>query len=119
MTKAHDVLNLTKQMSSQEEDVENALSKKQDYDIERQVYPSLSNFAETLHDQLWKAYHTMQPQTIDYLIRVNSENKLLFMCDSLLTFFQEMGQYEFKSRIALIKIIYLHYKNDSIYEKID
>ena len=50
MTKAHDVLNLTKQMSSQEEDVENALSKKQDYDIERQVYPSLSNFAETLHD---------------------------------------------------------------------
>jgi translation initiation factor 3 subunit C len=41
------------------------------------------------------------------------------MCDSLLTFFQEMGQYEFKSRIALIKIIYLHYKNDSIYEKID
>jgi len=40
------------------------------------------------------------------------------MCDSLLAFFEEMTQYEFKSQIALIKIIYLHYKTDNVYEQI-
>lgn len=61
MIKAHDQLNLTKQASSLDDDEESGAAKKQNFDIERQAYPSLSNFAETLHDQLWKSFQTVSP----------------------------------------------------------
>lgn len=52
------------------DDEEEGAPKRANYDTERQVYPSLTKFAETLHDQLWKAYHNEAPQSLKYLARV-------------------------------------------------
>jgi hypothetical protein len=93
-------------------------SSHRNFDIERQVFPSLSNFIESLHDQLWKAYHAVAPHSIEYLQRIQDENKILFLCDSLLQFFKDVNQVEYQARVALIKIVYLYYKSDTIYEQI-
>jgi len=47
------------------------------FEIERQIFPSLSNFVEGLHEQLWRAYQSLQHTTIDYLQRIQDENLLL------------------------------------------
>lgn len=44
--------------AAEEEENPNFDSQKQ-FDIERQVFPSLSNFVEGLHEQLWRAYQNL------------------------------------------------------------
>jgi len=56
--------------------------------------------------------------SIDYLKRITDENKLLFLCDALLKFFSELDQNEYQARVAMVKLTYIYYKNDSIYERI-
>ena len=96
----------------------NDLETRDRFEVERQVYPSLSNFAECLHDQLWKSFQNASHSSIEYLQRIQDENKLLFLCDDLLTFFKNCDQNEYQSRVAVIKLIYIYYKNDSIYKQI-
>lgn len=50
-----------------ETDVEKLMESRQQFETERQVFPSLSNFAEGLNEQLWRAYQNLQPTSIDYL----------------------------------------------------
>jgi hypothetical protein len=100
------------------ESVEADLESRDRFEVERQVYPSLSNFAECLHDQLWKSFQNASHSSVEYLQRIQDENKLLFLCDDLLTFFRNCDQNEYQSRVAVIKLIYIYYKNDSIYKQI-
>ena len=113
LTLAHTAQAKAPEIDSEEEVDE---STRRNFDIERQVFPSLSNFIESLHDQLWKAFHAVAPHSIEYLQRIQDENKILFLCDSLLDFFKEVDQVEYQARVALIKIVYLYYKSDTIYE---
>lgn len=55
------------------------------------MFPSLSNFAEGLHDQLWRAYQSLAHTSMEYLQRISDENKLLFLCDGLLEFFNSLS----------------------------
>jgi hypothetical protein len=65
------------------------------FETERLVFPSLSNFAEGLHEQLWKSFQSLSHSSIEYLQRVTDENKLLFLCDALIQFFKDLDQTEF------------------------
>ncbi len=51
--------------SGAEEDV--SMESRNQFECERQVFPSLSNFAEGLNDQLWRAYQNLSHTSIDYL----------------------------------------------------
>ena len=88
------------------------------YEIERSVFPSLANFLERLDDQLFKSYQKVHHSSLQYLQRINDENVLLFLIDKVSTFLQEFELDMFRSRIAIIKLQYLYYKNDIIYEQI-
>lgn len=82
------------------------------------MFPSLSNFIEKLDDQLWKSYAKAKNSSLLYLQRINDENELLFLIDKVSAFLSEFELDMFRSRLAIIKLQYLYYKNDSIYDKI-
>ena len=89
------------------------------FETERSVFPSLSTFLERMDENLWKSYQKLAPSCIDYLLRINDENKLLFLIDETMEFLSRFDLDVFRARIALIKLTYLYYKNDSIYTKIE
>ena len=89
------------------------------FETERSVFPSLSTFLERMDENLWKSYQKLAPSSIDYLLRINDENKLLFLIDETMAFLSKFDLDVFRARIALIKLTYLYYKNDSIYTKIE
>ena len=89
------------------------------FETERSVFPSLSTFLERMDENLWKSYQKLAPSSIDYLLRINDENKLLFLIDETMEFLSRFDLDVFRARIALIKLTYLYYKNDSIYTKIE
>lgn len=82
------------------------------------MFPSLSNFIERLDEQLWKSYQSLSHNNIAYLQRIQDENNLLFAVDRIASFFTEFKQNEYSARVAVIKLTYLYYKNDSIYARI-
>ena len=90
------------------------------YEIERSVFPSLSTFIERMDENLWRSYQKLaaHSSSIEYLQRINDENKLLFLIDSTTELLSQFDLDVFRARIALIKLTYLYYKNDSIYAKI-
>ena len=88
------------------------------FDTERQVYPSLTNFLEGLNEQLWRSFQHFAHNSMDYIQRVNDENRLLFLCDKLDSFFESQEQPEYQARVAVVKLNYIYYKQDSIYDKI-
>ena len=96
------------------------LEKQNRFEIERSVFPSLSTFMERMDENLWKSYQKLSAHSssIDYLQRINDENKLLFLIDSTMDLLSQFDLDVFRARIALIKLTYLYYKNDSIYAKI-
>lgn len=104
--------------AAEEEDVDSLLDSRNLYETERQVFPSLSNFAEGLNDQLWRAFQSIGHTNIDYLQRIGDENKLIFLCDSLLAYFGSLEQHEYQARVAIVKLNYIYYKNDSTYQAI-
>lgn len=90
------------------------------FDTERSVFPSLSTTLERLDENLWKSYQKLaaHSSSIDYLQRINDENKLLFLIDDTMEFLDQFDLDVFRARISLIKLTYLYYKNDSTYTKI-
>lgn len=94
------------------------MESRQLFDTERQVFPSLSNFTEGLNEQLWRAYQNLSHTSIDYLQRIGDENKLLFLCDALMTYFGGLEQHDYQSRIAIVKLNYIYYKSDITYNQI-
>ena len=75
---------------------------------------------ERMDENLWKSYQKLSAHSssIDYLQRINDENKLLFLIDATMDLLSQFDLDVFRARIALIKLTYLYYKNDSIYAKI-
>lgn len=59
------------------------LERQNRFETERSVFPSLSTFLERMDENLWKAYQKLaaNSSSIDYLQRINDENKLLFLID--------------------------------------
>jgi len=94
------------------------MASKDQFETERAVFPSLSNFVERLDEQLYKSLQRLSHTSIEYLRRVQDENVLLSLCDKVVNFFNEFDQQEYSARLSIIKLTYLHYKNDSIYLKI-
>lgn len=109
---------LQTQSRQEMEDEDFSMESRNSYDTERQVFPSLANFLEALNEQLWRSFQHYAPNSIDYIQRVNDENKLLFLCDKLFGFFESMDQPEYQARVAVVKLNYVYYKQDSLYEKI-
>jgi len=101
------------------EAMEAEAEEKAQYETEQQVFPSLSNFAERLDENLWKSYQRTQHGSINYMVRLQDENRLLFLSDRLLTYLQEFNQYEDKSRVGLIKLQYVYFKSDQMYKRIE
>jgi len=91
---------------------------RQMWETERSVFPSLPGYAERLEQELWKSYQRTQHGNIAYLVRLQDENKLLFVLDRMLSFLQSFEQSESSARVAVIKLTYLYYKNDTMYETI-
>jgi len=90
------------------------------FEIERSVLPSLSTALERMDENLWKSYQKLAPKSssIDYLMRISDENKLLYLIDETMEFLNQFDLEVFRARISLIKLTYLYYKNDSTYAKI-
>lgn len=95
-----------------------SMESRNQYDIERQVFPTLANFLEGLNEQLWRSFQHYPHNSMEYIQRVNDENKILFLCDALHAFYESMDQPEYQARVAIVKLNYIYYKTDSIYEKI-
>lgn len=87
-------------------------------ETERSVFPTLSNLCERLDEQLWKAFQRSSHKDIQYLIRLQDEQKFLFMLDKVIKFLRDFNQNEYCSRVGIIKLTYIYYKNDSIYAQI-
>lgn len=102
-----------------EEILEN-LEKANQFETERSIFPSLSTFLERMDENLWKSYQKLaaRSSSVDYLERINDENKLLFLIDKTLDLLNQFDLEVFKARISLIKLTYIYYKNDSTYAKI-
>lgn len=88
------------------------------YETEQQVFPALSNFAERLDENLWKAYQRTQHGNISYMVRLQDENRLLFLSDKLFAFLTQYDQLEDSARIGLIKLQYIYFKHDEIYSRV-
>ena len=42
----------------------------------------------------------------------------MILCDQLIQFFVDLEQNEYQARVAIVKLTYIYYKNDSIYDRI-
>ena len=106
--------------SDQEEQLAQMMEEQNKFAVERSVFPSLSTFLERMDENLWKSYQKLHASSssIDYLQRINDENKLLFLIDETMVFINQFDLEAFRGRISLIKLQYIYYKNDSIYAKI-
>jgi hypothetical protein len=82
------------------------------------VFPALSNFAERLDENLWKAYQRTQHGNISYMVRLQDENRLLFLSDKLFAFLKQYDQLEDSARVGLINLQYIYFKNDEIYSRV-
>ena len=71
-----------------------------------------------MHENLWKSYQKLNYQTVEYLQRINDENLLLILVDKALAFMRDFDMQDFIARIGVIKLTYIYYKHDSIYQKI-
>ena len=73
-----------------------------------------------MDENLWKSYQKLaaRSSSVDYLERINDENKLLFLIDKTMQLLNQFDLEVFRARISLIKMTYIYYKNDSTYEKI-
>lgn len=121
LKKAHAPVDENAKPDDEEEDAEKMLEmleRQEDFETQRSVFPSLSTFIERMDENLLKSYQKLSPSSVDYLHRIKDENKLLFLIDETEKFLAQFDLDVFRARIALIKLNYLHYKNDSIYAKI-
>jgi len=73
-----------------------------------------------MDENLWKSYQKLagRSSSVQYLERINDENKLLFLIDKTMDLISQFDLEAFKARISLIKLTYVYYKNDSTYSKI-
>lgn len=86
-------------------------------DIEKSILPSLVNFVEKLDNELLKAYQSITHTKIEYLQRIRDENRLLFVCDKIISYLQDFNDFAKMARVSIIKLDHLHYKNDQLYTK--
>lgn len=87
-------------------------------EIEKAVLPALANYLEKLDHELLKAFQNTPHTKVDYLLRLRDDNKFVFLCDSVMEFFQSLNDQGKAARIAILKLDHLYYKHDSLYEKI-
>jgi hypothetical protein len=57
------------------------------FEVERSVFPSLSNFVEHLDEHLWKSFQKLDHTDIQYIQRIQDENALLYIADRVSEFF--------------------------------
>lgn len=88
------------------------------FEVERSVFPSLSNFVEHLDEHLWKSFQKLDHTDIEYIQRIQDENALLYIVDQVSEFFAQFSQDGYLARVGIIKLTYLYYKNDTIYARI-
>lgn len=83
------------------DDILDNLERQNQYETERSLFPALSTALERMDENLWKSYQKLanRPSSVDYLERINDENKLLFLIDKTLTFLQPFNMEVFKARI--------------------
>jgi len=71
-----------------------------------------------MHEQLWRAYQNLQSQSIEYLLRIQDENLLLNLSNSVFAYLGEWEQPEYQARVAIVMLNYIYYKNKNVNEKI-
>jgi len=59
----------------------------------------------------------LNQQSIEYLYRLRDECLLLKQCDSVIDYFNSLGDEAKVARISFIKLEHIYYKNDSLYTK--
>lgn len=86
-------------------------------DIEKSIIPSFISFLQKLDSELLKAFQNIGHTKFEYLQRIRDESKLLFLCDDVQSFVNQYypGENSNISRIALLKLDHLYYKNDTLY----
>ncbi len=52
------------------------------------------------------------------MVRLQDENKLLFLSDKVFGFLKEFEQHEDSARVALLKLQYVYFKSDDMYDRI-
>lgn len=72
---------------------------------------------EKLDLELLKAFQNTSHTKIEYLQRLRDENKFLVLLDKILSFLLNHEDKSKASRVAIIKLDHLYFKNDSIYQK--
>ncbi len=72
---------------------------------------------QKLDSELLKAFQNTPFTKFEYLQRIRDESKLLFLCDDVQAFINQYssGENSNHSRIALLKLDHLYYKNDTLY----
>lgn len=62
------------------------------FEVERSVFPSVSNFIEHLDEHLWKSFQKLDHTDLEYIQRIQDENALLFIVDKVADFFTSFEQ---------------------------
>lgn len=106
------------QVQQNEDDETPDFESRQTFDIERQVFPSFSNFLEGLHEQLWRAYQQLPPTSLEYLQRIQDENLLLLTSQSVFKYLGEWQQHEYQARISIVMLNYLYSKSKEMNEQV-
>jgi hypothetical protein len=86
-------------------------------EIEKSILPSLANYMEKLDLELLKAFQNTPYSKIEYLHRLRDENKFLTMIDQIIDFLLTHDDKSKASRVAIIKLDHLYYRNDLMYVK--
>lgn len=73
---------------------------------------------EGLHDQLWRAYQSLSSNSLEYLQRISDENLVLTLGNSVYQYLGDWDQPEYQSRVAIVMLNYVYYKNAVVTEQI-
>jgi len=83
--------------------------------------PDLLDLFIKIDHELYKAFQLSSNLNLDYIERLNDEHKLLLLGEEIQGYIEsnvKSNTKEFKSTLALIFLQHLHFKHDSLHEKI-
>jgi len=83
------------------------------------VNGSASLFLNRLDEEYLKSLQRLSPHTIDYVVRLRDETKLVDLFKKMKAYFERVGSTSEAAELAQLHIEHIYYRHDSIAEKVD
>lgn len=83
------------------------------------VVGSLSSFMTRLDEEYIKSLQKISSHSVDYVIRLRDEGKLVELLARVQTYYERIGSYSEAAELAQLRIEHLYYRHDTIAEQVD